>query len=108
MSSEKGKSDTSCEGECGYNCTVNQLQEILNKILIDAEQIYLKKDILTYVFTYECVFAWSIKGLSDELSLKLHGMLWPDTGYLGMLKKNDDNIIHRILFNDFLVKKYIL
>ena len=35
-------------------------------------------------------------------------MLWSDTGYLGMLKMNDDNIVHRLLFNDFLVKKYIL
>lgn len=25
-----------------------------------------------------------------------------------MLKMNDDNIIHRLLFNDFLVKKYIV
>lgn len=91
-----------------YVETVNQLQELLNKILIDAEETYLKKDILTYVFTYENVFAWSIKGLSDELSLGLHEMLWSDTGYLGMLKMNDDNIVHRLLFNDFLVKKYIL
>lgn len=91
-----------------YVKNVNQLQELLNRMLIDTEQLYIKKDILRYVFTYECVFAWSIRGISDELSLKLHDTLWMDTGYLGMLKMNDDNIIHRFLFKDFLVKKYML
>ncbi len=91
-----------------YIKTIEQSRELLNRILINAEPAYLKKNILEYVFTFGCVYVWWLKGISNDLSQKLHSMLWQDTGYLGMFRMENDNIIHRILFDDFLVKKYII
>lgn len=89
-----------------YANTYKKLQDLGNKLFFDRDTDYLKKDMLAYVFMHECVYAWAIRNVPDDLAHKLHSMLYSDTGYLGMLKINDADPLHRWFFVDTLIKKY--
>lgn len=66
----------------------------------------LKKAI--YVLLYENVYVWTIDNLEDEEVKEINEKLSRDVGYLGYVKVNEKEALHKVFYIDLLRKDYIV
>ncbi|MCM1180935.1 MAG: hypothetical protein NC347_11800 [Clostridium sp.] len=61
-----------------------------------------------YVLLYENVYAWTIENLGECEAKQLNEALLKDAGYLGCVRVDLENGLHKFFYLDLLVKRYIL
>ncbi|MBD5136631.1 MAG: hypothetical protein HDT39_11835 [Lachnospiraceae bacterium] len=61
-----------------------------------------------YALLYGNVYVWTIDNLEDKEVRELNEKLLKDIGYLGYVKLNEEQCLHRIFYFDMLIKGYVI